>query len=63
MSPETLALLAIACVTVPSDPHPRDPALDGVVAVLRGEAVPPRPARAEVAATIEAASRRRVTRR
>ncbi|GEL42904.1 MULTISPECIES: hypothetical protein [Methylobacteriaceae] len=63
MTPEALALLAIACVAFPSDPPPRDPALDGVVAVLRGKAVPPRPARAEVAAAIEAASRRRIPRR
>lgn len=48
-----VALLALACHAQPALPTP---ATDGIVAVLRGEAVPPAPARADVAAAIVAAA-------
>lgn len=45
------ALVALACYA----PAPiTAPALDGIVAVLKGEAVPPSPTRADVAAALAA---------
>ncbi|MCK2057170.1 hypothetical protein [Methylobacterium sp. 37f] len=47
----SIALVALAC-HVPAPPADRS--LDGVVAVLRGEALAPAPTRADVAAAIDA---------
>lgn len=46
-----IALVALACYAPAAQPAP---ALDGIVAVLRGEAVPAPPTRADVAGALAA---------
>jgi hypothetical protein len=54
VSPEVLALLAVACLASAPEPTLPDPALTAALAALQGAPVPAGPARAEVAAAIAA---------
>ncbi|MBZ6416505.1 MAG UNVERIFIED_CONTAM: hypothetical protein MIO30_17380 [Methylobacterium ajmalii] len=61
MTPEVLALLAVACLVPPAEPARPDPALGAAIAALHAAPVPAAPTRADVAAAIAAVapSRRR----
>ncbi len=55
MSPDLVALLAVAaCLAPPVEPARPDPALGAAIAALQGGTVPAGPARADVAAAIAA---------
>ncbi|MBI1689509.1 hypothetical protein [Methylorubrum sp. DB1722] len=56
MSPEVLALLAVACLAPTAEPVRPDPALDAAHAALRPGPVAASPAPAEVAAALAAAA-------
>lgn len=54
MSPEVLALLAVACLIPPVEPARPDPALTAALAALRPGPIAAPPAPAEVAAALAA---------